>query len=90
MSKKIYVGNLNYETTDEQISELFAQYGNVVSAVVIYDRATNRSKGFGFVEMEDNGAAEAAVSALNGMEFQGRALRVNEAREQAPRRQNNY
>lgn len=79
MAKKIYVGNLNYGTTDEQLSELFAQYGTVENANIVYDRYSNKSKGFGFVEMEDEAAATAAISALNGSEFQSRELRVNEA-----------
>jgi RNA recognition motif-containing protein len=86
MAKKIYVGNLNYATTDDQLSELFAQYGTVVSASVVVDRYTDRSRGFGFVEMESEDAATAAISALDGTEFDGRSLRVNEANER-PRRQ---
>ena len=79
-NKKIYVGNLNYQTTDEQLSELFAQYGTVESANIIYDRYTNQSKGFGFVEMADEDTATAAISALNGTEYNSRELRVSEAR----------
>lgn len=85
MAKKIYVGNLNYSTTQDQLGELFAQYGDVRELSIIYDRYTNQSKGFGFVEMEDDSAADAAISALNGVELDGRSLRVNEARERAPR-----
>ena len=86
MAKKIYVGNLNYATTDDQLSDLFAQYGAVVSASVVIDRYTDRSRGFGFVEMDSEEAATAAISALDGTEFDGRTLRVNEANER-PRRE---
>lgn len=88
MAKKIYVGNLNYNTTQDQLGELFAQYGDVQDVAIIYDRYTNQSKGFGFIEMEDDNAATAAISALNGKELDGRALRVNEARERPPRDRN--
>jgi RNA recognition motif-containing protein len=83
MGTKIYVGNLNYRTTDEGLRELFSQYGEVVSAQVISDRDTGRSRGFGFVEMGNDESAQAATSALNGQEFEGRALKVNEARPQS-------
>ncbi len=79
MSKKIYAGNLSWNTTNEDLSDAFAQYGEVLSANVIIDRDTNRSKGFGFVEMEDDEAAVAAISVLNGAELDGRNIRVNEA-----------
>jgi RNA recognition motif-containing protein len=79
MAKKIYVGNMSYQTTEEQLWDLFAQYGTVVSANIIFDRDTRRPKGFGFVEMEDEAAATAAISQLDGQEFDGRNLRVNEA-----------
>ncbi len=85
MAKKLYVGNLNYATQEDQLEDLFAQYGSVASARIIFDRETQRSKGFGFVEYEDDSAAEAAMSALDGQEFDGRNLRVNEARERRPR-----
>jgi RNA recognition motif-containing protein len=75
----IYVGNLSYETDDQQLRELFSQYGNVTSARVIVDRFSGRSKGFGFVEMPDNSEANAAIGALNEQEFMGRNLRVNES-----------
>ena len=75
--KKLYVGNLAWGVTDDDLQQLFAGYGSVGSAVVISDRETGRSRGFGFVEME-NGADE-AMEALNGQDFQGRPLRVNEA-----------
>src|ERR1700694_992849 len=80
MSKKLYVGNLSYETTDSDLSKLFEAHGTVESAQVIMDRDTNRSKGFGFVEMKSDQEAQAAIAALNGKEMNGRALTVNEAR----------
>ncbi len=79
MAKKIYVGNMNYRTTEDQLRDLFAQYGTVTSANIIIDRETHRPKGFAFIEMEDDGAADAAISQLDGKEFDGRNLRVNEA-----------
>lgn len=78
---KIYVGNLNYATTEEGLTNLFGTYGEVVSAVVIKDKFSNRSKGFGFVEMADEGAAQNAIAELNEKEFEGRRLRVNVAQE---------
>lgn len=77
---KIYVGNLNYDTTDEALLELFKEHGEVVSAKVIKDNYTGRSRGFGFVEMPDSGEAQKAIEAVNGREFEGRTLKVNEAR----------
>ncbi|MGP1595074.1 MAG: RNA recognition motif domain-containing protein [Treponema sp.] len=85
MSQKIYVGNLNYATTEEGLTALFGNYGEVVSVIVIRDKFSNRSKGFGFVEMSDEGAAATAIAELNEKEFEGRRLRVNEAQEK-PRR----
>ena len=84
MAQKIYVGNMNYATTEDSLKNAFSQYGEVVSAVVIKDRYTEQSKGFGFVEMADDGAAEAAIAGLNGTEFEGRRIRVNQA-EDRPR-----
>lgn len=75
----IYVGNLAYSTTDDELSELFGAHGAVSSARVCVDRMTSRSKGFGFVEMANNEEAQAAIEALNGREIGGRALRVNES-----------
>jgi len=77
--KKLYVGNLPYDFDTQKLEELFAQYGTVESAVIIKDRDTGRSKGFGFVEMDNKGAA-AAEKELNNKEFDGRALKINEAR----------
>lgn len=85
MSQKIYVGNLGYSVTSETLSDKFAQFGTVQSAKVIIDRDTNRSKGFGFVEMSTRNEAAAAISGLNGTEFEGRAMNVSEAKEMAPR-----
>ena len=87
MAKKLYVGNMSYQTTEESLYSLFAQYGDVLSARIIFDRDTNRPKGFGFVEMDQDDAALAAISQLDGQEFDGRNLKVNEAiaRERAPR-----
>ncbi len=84
MTKKLYVGNLSFRVTSEELRQLFSQYGNVTSASVISDRDTGRSRGFGFVEMADGG--EQAIEALNGQDLQGRALTVNEAKPREPRR----
>jgi len=81
--KTIYVGNINYQATEEDLKPVFAEYGEVISVKIINDRETGRSKGFGFVEMESG--ADAAIEELDGKEFQGRRLRVNEARPRAPR-----
>lgn len=83
MSKSIYVGNLPWSATEEQVQDLFAEYGNVLSVKLVSDRDTGRARGFGFVEMEDD-EAQNAISALNGMDFGGRALRVNKAEERRP------
>jgi RNA recognition motif-containing protein len=81
MAKKIYVGNMNYNTSEDTLRQLFAQYGEVVSVNVITDRYTGRAKGFGFVEMATEDAARSAMTALNGKEVDGRQLKVNEANE---------
>ncbi|MBX9606069.1 MAG: RNA-binding protein [Gammaproteobacteria bacterium] len=81
----IYVGNLAYSTTEQELSELFGAYGEVRSAHVISDKVTGQSKGFGFVEMSDNQAAENAIRELNGKQVKGRALKVNEAKPRADR-----
>ena len=80
MSKKLYVGNLSYQTTEADLTNMFEPYGTVESARIITDRDTGRSKGFGFVEMSEDEAAEKAIAALNGQQFGGRALTVNEAK----------
>ena len=84
MAKKLFVGNLSYKTTDDSLRAAFQQAGNVISASVIMDKMTGKSRGFGFVEMED-ADADAAVNSLNGKEVDGRPLTVNEARPMAPR-----
>ena len=81
----IYVGNLSYRMSDGELREVFESYGEVSSARIINDRETGRSKGFGFVEMPDDNAANTAIEALNGKEVSGRNLRVNEARPREPR-----
>jgi cold-inducible RNA-binding protein len=80
VAKKLYVGNLSYNTGDRELQEMFEEYGTVQSAQVIMDRDTGRSKGFGFVEMSSDQEAQAAINGLNGKEIDGRALTVNEAR----------
>jgi RNA recognition motif-containing protein len=80
VAKKLYVGNLSYDTSDSKLQEMFEEYGSVQSAQVIMDRDTGRSKGFGFVEMGSDEEARAAINGLNGKEVGGRALTVNEAR----------
>ena len=87
MGSKLYVGNLSYNTTGSDLEQLFSQHGTVQSAEVIADRDTGRSKGFGFVQMGSDQEAQAAISALNGQEHDGRQLTVNEAkpREDRPR-----
>jgi len=80
MGKRLYVGNLTYGVNDGNLEQMFAQHGTVVSAQVVMDRDTGRSKGFGFVEMGSDQEAQAAIQALNGKDNDGRALTVNEAR----------
>ena len=80
MGKKLYVGNLSYSVDSSELEQLFSQHGQVVSAQIINDRDTGRSKGFGFVEMANDAEADAAIAALNGQQHGGRALTVNEAR----------
>lgn len=89
MSKRLYVGGIPYSSTNESLKSAFAQAGSVESANIIIDRATGRSKGFGFVEMTNDSEAQAAIDMWNGKEFEGRTLTVNEARpleERPPRR----
>jgi len=85
MGSKIYVGGLPYSTTEQQLSDLFAAHGAVASARIITDKFTGQSRGFGFVEMSSDSEAQAAINALNGTQFGGRTLTVNEARPQEPR-----
>ena len=86
MSKKLYVGNLEYTMSNTDLEQLFSQFGTVSSAEVIMDRSTGRSKGFGFVEFANDNEAQEAINALNGKEYGGRALMVNEARPREERR----
>ena len=83
----IYVGNLSYEVTERDLREIFEEFGSVEKANVITDRDTGRSKGFGFIEMEDQAAAEKAIETLNGTSISGRNVTVNEARPREERRQ---
>lgn len=80
MAKKLYVGGLSYDTTEEGLKEAFSQAGKVESAVIITDKMSGRSKGFGFVEMSTEKEAEAAIEMLNGKDLDGRVIRVDEAR----------
>jgi RNA recognition motif-containing protein len=80
MAKKIYVGNLSFQTTENELNDMFAEIGAVESAQIITDRTTGRSKGFGFVQMSDDEAADKAIQQFNGRELNGRTLTVNEAR----------
>lgn len=80
MATKLYIGSLPYRSTDQELKEAFEQFGGVESATIIYDRETGRSKGFGFVEMSSEDEAKAAIEGMNGKEFGGRTLVVNEAR----------
>ena len=81
MSKKIYVGNLSFSSTEEELRAVFERHGDVASVKVITDRDTGRSRGFAFVEMDDASAADDAIRALDGSELGGRSLRVNEAQD---------
>lgn len=83
MGKKLYVGNLGFGVSDSDLQQLFSAHGAILSAKVIMDRDTNQSKGFGFVEMTDEGEAQAAMTALDGQDHGGRALKVNEAKPRA-------
>ena len=82
---KLYVGNMSWDTTEEELTEAFAQYGNVVSTNIIVDRDTGRRKGFGFVEMSSNSEGEAAINELNESLLGGRNIKVNEARPRVQR-----
>jgi RNA recognition motif-containing protein len=83
--KKLYVGNLPFSATEEELREMFEQHGATVSVRIITDRETGRSRGFGFVEFEEDASAEKALQALDGRDMDGRALRVNEAQEREGR-----
>lgn len=82
---KLYVGNLNYSVTESQLRELFSQYGELKDVVLIKDSYTDRSKGFGFIEFSNPSEAEKAATDLNGKDHEGRALKVNEAKQRPPR-----
>ena len=92
MAKKLYVGGLPYSTTNDGLKALFEGAGSVSSAVIIMDKMTGRSKGFGFVEMDNDGDADNAISMFNGKDFEGRNLTVNEARpmEERPQRSGGF
>ena len=89
MSKKLYVGNLSFSVTDEELQQAFASFGTVSSARIVMDRMSGRSKGFGFVEFEDDGAADDAIGKMDGQTIGGRPVRVSEAKpqEDRPRRE---
>lgn len=92
MGRKIYLGNLSYRTTEDQLEAALAEFGQVDSVKIIMDRDTGQSKGFAFAEMGTDAEAKAAIDALNGKDFGGRALKVNEARpqERAPKRNSGW
>jgi len=85
MAKKLYVGNLAWSTTKEELEEFFSKYGTIEEAIIVSDNATGRSRGFGFVTFENDADADAAIEATNGQEFKERELTVNEARPLRPR-----
>lgn len=85
MGKKLYVGNLPFSATEQVLVDTFTQCGTVESAKIIMDRDTGRSKGFGFVEMSSDAEAQTAISRLNGADYEGRAMTVNEAKPMVPR-----
>jgi RNA recognition motif-containing protein len=89
MPKSIYVGNIPFSASEDDLRSMFAQFGEVLSVKFVNDRETGRFRGFGFVEMDDS-AAKQAIDALNGKEVGGRALRVNEAQERQPRPRRDY
>jgi RNA recognition motif-containing protein len=90
MATNLFVGSLAYTVTDDELEQFFAAVGTVKSAKVIQDRDTNRSKGFGFVEMESDEEAKAAIAQLDGKELNGRAISVNEARPRPPREERSF
>ncbi len=85
MAKKLFVGGLPWATTSDDLRDLFSQAGNVTAATIITDKVTKRSRGFGFVEFDDDAVADSAVTMFNDKEYNGRSLMVNEARPMAPR-----
>jgi RNA recognition motif-containing protein len=90
MNKKLYVGNLSFETTEGALSELFGEIGQVVSTNLITERYSGRSKGFAFVEMAEQGTAQEAINQLNGKEVDGRTIRVEEARPRRSRQRGSW
>ncbi len=86
MGNRLYVGNLSFHTTEEALRQTFSQFGAVTDAKVVLDRDSGRSRGFGFVTMGNDAEAQGAISQLNGADLDGRALRVNEAEDRKPRR----
>ncbi len=90
MGRKLYIGNLSYETTDADLQQVFSQAGTCQSAAVIIDRSTGQSRGFGFVEMSSDAEAQSAIQQLNGQDLKGRALKVNEAIAKANDRDGGY
>ncbi|MBW6441593.1 RNA-binding protein [Patescibacteria group bacterium] len=87
---KLYVGNLPYSVNDDALKDMFSAYGNVLSASIIFDRMSGRSKGFGFVELEDDGEAEKAISEMNGKEIDGRGIVVSIARPKEDRPERSF
>lgn len=89
MAKKIYVGNLAFSVNDEELQQAFSSFGNVISARIVIDKMSGRSKGFGFVEIEEDAGADEAINKMNGQEIGGRPVRVSEAKpqEDRPRRE---
>jgi RNA recognition motif-containing protein len=92
MGKKLYIGNLSFDISEEELGEAFSQFGEIVSTAIIKDSVSGRSKGFGFIEFAQEESAKAAVEEMNGKELAGRTLKVDEAREQREQRRprNNY
>ena len=90
MAKKLYVGNLNFDMTDEELQETFSEFGELISALVIKDRISGRSRGFGFVEFSQEESAQSAKEAMNGKEVQGRELKIDDARDQRRDRKSDY
>ena len=85
MAKKLYVGNVSFDMSDDELKEAFSEFGEIVSATIVTDRVSGRSRGFGFVEFTDEPSAQAAKEAMNGKSVMGRMLKVDDAIEQRPR-----
>ena len=86
MTRKLYVGNLSFDMSEEDLQEAFSKFGEIISAVIVKDRVSGRSRGFGFVEFAENESAQSAKEAMNGKEVKGRPLKVDEAKEQRRQR----